>query len=98
MPMAEASERGFKTQGGEACEVAYLIVVEYVHKFGDENPVISCFDAHRQFVAKVARSRVTHAGHTQMLAQSSGRLDIEIVKRDNSINRVGARQITCALD
>ena len=45
-------------------------------------------DAHRQLIAEVAASRLTHAVNAEMLAQRRTFFDIKIVEGNDAVNRV----------
>ena len=53
--------------------------------------------AHRQLVPEIARGGLPHAGNAQVLAEQRRRLDVEVVERDDAIERAGAGQVADAL-
>ena len=71
-------------------------VIHDMDEIGDEDAVIARADAHRQLVAEVAGGRLAHAGHAQVLAQQGRGLDVEVVERDDAVERPRARQMADA--
>jgi hypothetical protein len=65
---------------------------------GDEQILLSRAHAHRQLVAKIARRRIAHSGDAQVFAQTRRDLDVEIVERDDAIDRLCATKIAHAFD
>ena len=76
-------------------ELAHALVVEHVDERRHRQPIVLRLDAHRQLVAKVPRRRLAHARHAQVLAQRRGLFEIEVVERDDAVDRRrGARDAT----
>jgi hypothetical protein len=74
------------------------VVVHDRHEIGHENALVARADAHRELVAEVARGRLTHSGHAQVLAQERRHLDVEVVERDDPVQDPAARDMTDALE
>ena len=87
MPIAAADERGFMTHGGAIRAVHSRISASLSQsdEVRDGDAGVSGAHAHRQLVAEMARGRLAHAGHAQVLAQHGGELDVEVVERDDAI-------------
>ena len=62
-------------------------VIDDVHEFRAGDAGGARARAHRQLVAKAARGGLAHARHVQVLAQHRRRLDVEVVERDDAIER-----------
>ena len=91
MPIAAAFDRGFSIHGRRHAlgKPVDRVVVHDVHEIGNEDALVAGLDAHRELVAEVPRRRLAHARHPQVLAQQRRHLDVEVVERDDAVERRG---------
>ena len=91
MPIAAAFDRGFSIHGGATRSAKRRIASSFTtcDEVGHEDALVPRAHAHRQLVAEIARGGLAHAGHAQVLAQQRRRLDVEVVERDDAIERRG---------
>ena len=73
-------------------------MVEEVDEGRDTDAGVAGPHAHRQLVAEVARGRLPHPGDPQVLPQQGSGLDVEVVERDDAIDRLGAGEKADAFD
>src|SRR2546429_3174911 len=78
--------------------VAQSCVVENVYKIRDEDAALAGAQTHRQFVAEVACACLAHARNSQVFAQGRRSFKIEIVERNDAVNRLCACQEADASD
>ena len=95
MPMVPASSRGLSTHGaGTAAQKARIRAsLSTWTNGGTGHAGFVGPQPHRQLVAEVARGRLAHPRHPEVLAQRRRLLEIEVVERDDAIERHAARQM-----
>src|SRR5688572_11675141 len=78
--------------------LAYPIVVEDRDERGNGNTAFLGSHPHRQLVAEVAHRRLAHARDAEMLAKRGRHLQIELVERNDAVDRLGAREVADGMD
>jgi hypothetical protein len=74
-------------------ELPNAVAIENRYEIGNENSALAGLHPHRELVAKIAHRCLAHAGNAQMLAQRRRHLEVELVERDDAVDRFPAREI-----
>ena len=97
--LADANRRGLRPRLEDPgrrdplCPIRYRLMVESVDEFRAGYRGCPRAGSHRELVAKTARPSLAHAGHSKVLAQHCGGLDVEIVERHDPVQPLGTGKI-----
>ena len=93
MPRLEEPRAGYAIE-----ERADAIVVEDRNEIRNEQPALLGLHAHRELVAEEAHGTLAHSGHAHVLAERRRHFEIELVQRDDSVDRFGTSEPAHAVD
>jgi hypothetical protein len=97
--LGDAEGRGFAARlehpgrGDFLHELPDAIVIEDVHEARDRQTREGSSRAHGELVAEVARGRLAHTGHADVLAHARHELDVVVVERSDAIDLSRASEI-----